>query len=296
MAYDFSAEYDYVGRAHTDFGKGNEGAIAEQYTDLRQVWTRRFMLAFLLHAGVEWQRMAFTPPNALLAPEELDAITGFFAADFRWSDHDMMRVQLQPGFYTDLDQVDLQSINVPLAVAYTRIPSKRFQWAFGVSINTWRQAHFLPGGGFRYQLTDRWKLKFMLPTPQIEYKVNDSLHTWVGADFRGETYRVSGHFGTEHGNPSLNHALVDYQEIREGIGLSWNIKPLLEFNSEVGFLHDRSFNFHNNGNRSSGATVPYISLNLRWLFQVIKDDRPMNQQIRAMQIEFPSLTTLFKLP
>ena len=200
LAYDFTAEYDFVGGARQDLGNGSSGHVTENYTDLRQIWTKRSMLAFLSYGGVEWEQMQFNMTDRDHIPTQLHDITAYLATDFRWSDHDMMRVQIQPGFYTDLEDVDIHSVNIPIAIAYTHIPSRRFQWAFGLSINTWRRETVLPGGGFRYALNDRWHLKFMLPNPQVEYKVNDYLHTWVGADLRGNTYRVNSHYGTDRGD------------------------------------------------------------------------------------------------
>jgi hypothetical protein len=296
VGYDLGAEYSYVGSGKTDFGHGNSGNVSEEYTDIQHTVTRREMLAFLLHGGMEWQRTGLAAPRSLSLPNELDVVNLFLAADFRWSEKSMMRVQFQPGLYTDGNDIDGHDINVPIAIAYTRIPSKKFQWAIGLSINTWRSSRYLPGGGFRYYINDRWKLKFMLPKPQIEYKASDVLHVWIGTDFRGDTYRVSRTFGDRNGNPALNDALLSYQEIRVGTGFSWNIKPLLEFNGEAGWMVDRSFKFGDTGVHSGGNGAPYVGLNIRFLFQLVKDSRPIPAQIRSMQYEFPALQQFFKLP
>ncbi len=296
IGYVLEAQYDYVGAAHTDFGNGHEGDVSEEYTDLRHVFTYRALLAFLFHFGLEWQRMGFAPPDNVFVPNELDSLNGFLAADFRWSTKSLMRLQFEPGYFSDNSTFMGPYFNCPIALAYTRVVSNRFQWAFGVSYNNWRSSHFLPGGGFRYQLTDRWKLKFMLPSPAIEYKANEWLHTWVGADFIGNTFRVARNFGDVHNQTSLNGTLVDYQEIRVGTGLSWNIKPLIELNAETGYMAQRQFNFHDADIKSMGRGAPYISLNLRILFQLVKDERPMETQVRAMQVEFPALQQFLKVP
>lgn len=298
VGYDAEAEFNYVGAAHTDFGTGNgiQGKVPEYETDIKNIITRRALMAFLLHFGAEWQRMGFAPDNTMLLPDQFSSIKGFLATDFRWSKKDMLRIQFEPGYYGDMSEFNGPYFHVPMAFAYTRIPSDKFQWSIGVSFNDWRKAHWLPGGGFNYYMTDRWKLKFMLPTPQIEYKVNDYVHTWVGADFRGDTFRVARNFGTVHGNPSFNGTVVDYQEIRVGTGVSWNIRPLIEINAEAGFMADRSFDYWPQGVHSNGRGAPYISLNLRALFQVVPDKRPIKDQIRSMQYEFPFLRQFFRLP
>ena len=136
----------------------------------------------------------------------------------------------------------------------------------------------------------------MLPQPQIEFKASDAVHVWLGTDFRGDTYRVSRKFGDRHGVAALNDSLIDYQEIRFGSGFSWNIRPLLEFNGEAGWMVARTFKYGNTGYHSSGSGAPYVGLNIRFLFQLVKDTRPIPQQIRSMQYEFPALQQFFKIP
>jgi len=296
VGYDLNAEYSYAGRAHIDFGNGHQGSLSEYYTDLKQTGTLRMFMAFLIYEGLEWQRQVYGTSGDVLVPHELDTLNAFLATDFRWSSHDQVRLQFEPGLYTDMHDVDMHDFNMPIALAYTRIPSKKLQWAIGLSINTWRGSRFLPGGGFRYYLTPRWKLNGMLPTPQIEYKANDYLHVWVGADFRGNTYRVSRRFGAEHNDPRLNDALVDYQEMRFGSGFSWNIRPLIELNGQAGYLFNRSFDYHDIGIHSSGQGAPYISLNVRVLLQLVRDKRSIRAQIRSMQYKLDFLQNFFKIP
>jgi len=295
--YDLEAEYDFVRGAPVNFGDGRVGDLAEHYTDIRNIFTQRAMMAFLFHTGFDWERLGFNPANTLPVPDQLNAFSAFLASDFRWSSKNMVRLQVEPGFYSDFGQFNGRDVNLPIALAYTRVPSEDFQWTLALSINTWRENRYLPGGGFRYRINDRWKLKFMLPKPQIEYKANDWVHTWVGADFRGNSYRVSSNFGDTKGLPALNNALVDYQEVRVGTGFSWNIKPLLELNGEVGWMLERSMNYHTSNVRmSSSSGAPYVGLNVRVLFQLVKDARPVKDQIDAMQYQFPSLLRFFKVP
>ncbi len=296
IGYDFAMEYNYVGPSSIGFADGQVSHLSEHVTDFRQVITQRSWLAFLFHLGLEWQRLEFDPPNRMPVPGQLDVMNAFLATDFRWSNRDMMRLQVQPGFYTDLQDMDLEDFNVPVALAYTHVSSKDLQWTIGLSINTLRKMRYLPGGGFRWQINDRWKLKFLLPTPQVEYKLRDDLHVWAGGDFRGDTYRVSRHFGDDRGNPALNHALLDYEEIRMGTGVSWNIRPLVELNGEIGYMMDRQFDYFNNAVSARGHSAPYVNVSLHILFQLLKDSRPMNEQIRSMQIKFPSFQRLFKIP
>lgn len=294
VGYTLESDLSVLGHGQTDFGQGRIGDADGVYSSLRHLATFRKWMAFLLHTGVEWQRIGFGS-DSLYLPHSLNSLDAFFGTDVRWSEKDQLRLQIQPGFYSDLESPTLKDVNVPGAIAYTRIPSKKFQWTVGLGINPWRKTKVLPGGGFRWYINDRWKLKFLLPEPMVEYKANPVLHLSLGADFRGETYRMSDRFGTDRGALELNRALMDYQEIRVGPGFSWNIKPLIELNGQAGYMVDRSFDFSDGVLRGSSDTVPFVRLNLRILFQIVRDTRPVRAQVRAMQYEFPSLRRFFKV-
>jgi hypothetical protein len=289
LSYDFETNYRYVGSAPTNFGGGVERDIDTHYAAVHNIFTTRALMAFLFHGGVEWERYGFNAPGAVPVPDALHSVVFPLAVDFRWSKKDMMRVQSAPGFYSDLEPFDSTDFNMPWAVAYTRLFSERFQLGLGISFNPARESPILGGGGFRWQINDRWKLKFLLPRPQIEYRAAPALHIWAGSDFDGNTYRVGNRFGSARNDPRLNNAWVDYQEIRVAGGLSWNILPLLELNGEAGYMLERRFNFHNNDLRSTSGKAPYVGISLRYLFLIREDKRPINEQMRALERELPWL-------
>ena len=255
---DYNAEYDFVG-----------GPLNEHYTDLRYMYTRRTLLAFLFHGGFEWQRLGFDGRHSLMLPGQLESLNAYLALDFRWSHKDLLRIQSRPGFFSDFEGFDVSDFNAPVDIAYTRIPNYRFQWAIGLSVDTWRRYRVLPGGGFRYHVNDRWQVNMMLPTPQIQYKPLPPLTLFLGADFRGDSYRLARDFGTSHGQPAFDNGVVDYSEIRVGPGFSWNIIPLVELNMQAGVIAERQFDYHNNGLTINNAgAAPFVTLQLHWLFKL----------------------------
>jgi|GEM_PF-652934 len=289
LAVDYNVEAGYDGSVSTSFGNGQEGNVRSGYLDVGSTFTGRKWMAMLWHVGLEWEHFDFSAPTQLPIPGTLNGLSIPLAIDFRWSEHHMVRLQAAPGVYAEGTSFDGPDVNVPGALAYSWIPSKQFQLGLGLSYNSLRASHYLAGGGFRWQINDRWKLKFLLPRPQVEYKATPALHLWAGTDFRGDTFRVSHNFGTDRNTPKLDRALLDYQEIRAGAGFSWNLKPLLEFNAEAGYMLDRSFNYHNNELRSSSGKVPYVSINLRYLFQIVKDNRSIKAQEHDLEEELPWL-------
>jgi len=289
LAYELEAESSYIGPADTSFGGGQKKSIRSVHTSVRQNVTTRALMAFLFTGGFEWERYGFLDNSGLPVPDALHSLNFPAAIDFRWSNKDMMRLQAAPGFYTDADPISQKNFNVPYALAYSRIFSKKFQIGLGLSVNPWRGQRVLGGGGFRWQINDRWKLKFLMPRPQIEYRASKSVHLRIESDFRGDTFRVNSNFGDQVGNPALNNAIVDYQEIRAGGGFSWNIKPLLELRMDGGVLLDRKFNYHNNEVRSTSGKAPYGMIYLRYMFQIFEDKRSIPEQIDDLENDLPWL-------
>jgi hypothetical protein len=283
-----TAQYDFVFNGKTDLGNSHHGHMTESEISLRQLITRRWMRAFLVRGGVEYESFAFHQADDSFLPGNLRVLNAYLAMDFRFSHQDLIRVQARPGVYTNNVNADMADFNTPVALAYSRMVSRGFQWALGLSINRWRRQVLLGGGGFRWQMSDRWKLKMMLPEPMVEYKAREDLHVFVGGDFRGDSFRLANDFGTRRGNPAFNNALVDYQEIRLGAGFSWNIKPLLELNFNTGYVLDRAFNYHNNGVLLTSGPAPYVSVNIQALFEMKNHEEP-SLETKGPQFEVPDL-------
>jgi len=237
-------------------GFGENGNINENYLDFRHQFMRHTLLAFLVQGGFEYQHMGFGVRNNAQVPDRLDEALVCVGIDFRWSDKDLLHIEGRPGWYTDWQGGGLDAINSPLDIGYTRVTNKRFQWVVGVSMNSWRHMRYLGAAGFRWQINERWKIKAYLPQPDIEYVARPNLTLTLGADVRGDTYRVGPHFGDARGVPALNNALVDYQEVRLGPGFSWNVKPTIEMNFMAGYIAGRQFDYFNRGPKLNGSSAP----------------------------------------
>jgi hypothetical protein len=277
-AYETNIEYDYVAPASSNEGQGVNHNFNENYLDIRHQMMRHTLLAFLVQGGFEYQHMGFDVPNYALVPDRLDSLVGIVGIDFRWSEKDLLHLEGRPGFYTDWRGASSDAFNTPLDIGYTRVVSPRFQWIVGGSLNTWRGSRLLGAAGFRWQATNRWQIKCYLPQPDIEYKARTDLTLTVGADFRGDTYRVGPHFGDTKGAPALNSALVDYQEIRIGPGFSWNVRPLIEINFMAGYMTGRQYDFHNNGPKLNGSGAPFVNLAVHALFKLPGDNLAIPQR------------------
>jgi hypothetical protein len=267
-SYETNLEYNYVGDASHNLGNGHNQDIHENYFEFRHQFMRHTLLAFLVQGGLGYQHQGFSVPNDALIPDRLDTASADIAIDTRWSEKDLLRVGVSPGFYTDFQGSGWAAINAPVDVGYTRVTSQKFQWVIGFSWNSWRSNPFLGAAGVRWQINERWKIKAYMPQPDVEYVARPNLTLSLGADLRGDSFRVGPHFGDQKGRPDLNNALIDYQEVRVGPGFSWNIKPLLEMNFMTGYMVGRSYDYHNNDLKLNGSGGPFVMIALHALLKL----------------------------
>ena len=83
----------------------------------------------------------------------------------------------------------------------------------------------------------------MLPNPRLEYEANDRLTLYTAGESRRGRSPVGETFGTAHGEPRLDGAIVDFLEFRLGAGCSWKITPSVTLEAEAGYMPYREFDF-----------------------------------------------------
>jgi hypothetical protein len=74
---------------------------------------------------------------------------------------------------------------------------------------------------------------------------------------------VDNEFGTSRGIPKLNHAILDFWEIRGGVGFTWTVTDKIKLDLEGGVVPYRQFDLNRaDFNMSSSSWSPYIGLQL----------------------------------
>jgi hypothetical protein len=94
--------------------------------------------------------------------------------------------------------------------------------------------------------------------------LNRSVTLYAGADFQGETYRLSDMPGDSHRARRLDNAIVDYTQVRVGAGTSWSINNHFTMEVEAGFVPIHDFDFHRaNAELRSKDVPPYAGISLK---------------------------------
>jgi hypothetical protein len=244
----FSAEYNieetYVGDSDVARGRHHVNDFDESNTLVSFVFTPRFSFG-ILRLGASYERYSFGFDNGWPLPNTLQAANLVVGLDTQLSDSILIRIEAQPGIYgAGMDDLEWDDANIPFLVGGTYIYSPTLQFVLGVSVDVNREYPILPGGGVRWKFAPQWVLNAVLPTPRLEYELNSAFTLFAGAVIKSQTFRMSDGLGTAGGLPELDRAVLNYSEVRTGLGFDWKITPAMTLTLEGGYLPYREFDFH----------------------------------------------------
>jgi hypothetical protein len=104
--------------------------------------------------------------------------------------------------------------------------------------------------GLRWQFADKWVLAAYAPKPQIQYQLNSAVTLYAGAEILDGTYHLNDNFGANLGhdpgtiNGRLYGNIVDFTEVRTGVGATWKFTPNLNLDVSGGYMPYRDFEIH----------------------------------------------------
>lgn len=259
-SYEANADYSYVGGAHMQ----NGGTLAEQSNLLHFAVSKQLGDGPLLRIGADWQRYSFSSmKESALLPNTLQSVNLVIGLDLElWSW--LIRIEADPGFYGDFQQLDARGFNVPFIIGGMYLSGANLQWVLGMSVDVERHIPVLPAAGVRWKFANDWVLNAVLPRPRLEYSLDKTTTLYAGGDFRVGTYRMDSDFGGSRRGPSLDNAIVDYTEIRAGAGVEFKAGKLVKIDLETGCLVYRQFDYYRAGianSNDSGAPYGQIIVN-----------------------------------
>lgn len=266
----FSAEYNveetYIGDSDVARGRQFVHDFDESNTVVTFVATPRISIG-ILRLGASYERYSFGFDNGWPLPNTLQAANLVVGLDTQFSDSILLRFEAQPGLYgAGVDDLEWDDANIPFVIGGTYIYSPDLQFVFGVGVDVNRKYPVVPGGGVRWKIASQWVLNAVVPTPRLEFQLNPQFTIYAGAVIKDQTFRMSDDQGTVL-EPELNRAVLNYTEIRTGLGFDWKITPAITLSAEGGYVPYREFDFHRTEVRyhnESGA--PYGTFALHGAF------------------------------
>jgi hypothetical protein len=269
LSYEFDAEGSFVGTGAAKAGSKDVGDITEVTSSAKFVLSAQVRDTALLRLGVGWLGYFFNPKSGAPIPDSLQAENLEVGADLQVSPAILARIEALPGFYSNARDITSRDFNVPFEIAASYFVSADLVLLAGVYVDVNASEPVFPIIGVHWKLSDKWVIEGMPPRPQIQYNLTNSVTLFAGADLREETFVVDNRFGTSRGIPQLNNAILEYNEIRAGAGLSWKVNKNVSLDVEGGCVPYRRFDYSHVADGikvKSEDLVPYVRVGLSALF------------------------------
>ncbi len=269
LSYELDAESSFFGNGSANAGSKNVGDITEICSSAKFVLSAQVRDSALLRFGVGWLGYFFDPEPKAPIPDSLQAENLEIGADIQVSPAILARVEALPGIYSNARDITWRDFNVPFEVAASYFVSADLILLAGIYVDVNAATPVFPVIGVHWKLSDKWVIEGMPPRPQIQYILSDSVTLFAGAELREETFRVDNQFGTSRGTPQLNNAIVQYNEVRAGAGLTWKVYRGVTVDIEGGCTPYRRFDYTRVADGfkvKSEDWVPYLRVGLSALF------------------------------
>ena len=249
-----------VGRSTTLRDNLHVAPLSELNSDVKYVLSRQVSNDLLLRFGAEWQRFSFPARRHAEAPDTLQQANTILGFDNQLAEQWLMRLEVQPGLYGDFSQLGWRSFDAPIKLGFAYLVDADLQWFFGLRVDLLSQYPVFPAAGLRWKFADLWTLDFQLPNPRLEYDLSDKFQAYLGVGILAGTYRVGDRYGSARALPQLNHARLDYTEVRLGPGFSWKARPNLTLEAEAGYVLYQTWDFFDQHVDPRSHPLPYLQL------------------------------------
>ncbi len=241
-AFAWSTEFSASGKSAIAEGTRALGDIRHSYAAAEASTTLALDQGSALILGGSWKRFDFSGSRAD-APESLTALSLKLGYARQLSPQWSLRAEIDPGVYSDFEDVSGDDFNAPFGVRLLYAQSRELQWGFALFVDPRGSNPVIGGVGARWVFAPDWTLLFFLPEPRIEYAVSPTVSLYAGAGLRGGTFRVAEDFGRKRGRAALDNQDVDFRELSAGVGVRWTIDKSITAELGVGRLLDRRFEY-----------------------------------------------------
>jgi Domain of unknown function (DUF6268) len=265
LSYELNGESSFFGTGTAKAGSTSVGDITEISSSAKLVLSAQVRDNVLLRFGGGWLGYFFYPDSRAPIPASLQAESLEIGADIQVSPAVLVRVAALPGIYSNAVDITGRDFNVPFEIAATYFYSTDLIFLAGIYVDVNADTPVFPVIGVHWKLSDKWVIEGMPPRPQVQYILSDSVTLFAGADLREETFVVDSRFGSSRGMPQLNNAILEYDEIRAGAGLTWKVNKNVNLDIEGGCTPYRRFDYAHVADGikvKSEDWVPYLRVGL----------------------------------
>jgi hypothetical protein len=232
------------------------GSQAEYRYELQALRNLRITGDYYLQLGIDYERFDFSRSNAIF-PYSFTSFSGEAMFSY-WSGDDFYPViQLEPGLYYTRDHVTGNSFDIPIRITPGFKLTDGLYIILGCSIDPFSNPIVFPIGGFNWKINDQFNFRAVFPRPRFSYTPNKQLEIYLGGELVGDGYRNG-----PTNDRRTNDAIVEYEEERVALGISYTLRKGIDFEAVAGWTFQRTFDYIRAGPIYEGKGAPYFGVDL----------------------------------
>jgi hypothetical protein len=262
-----SVETSYSSREDLARGATRLGNLAVQHFGVSFSSRHQVNEASTLLYGVAYQTHELDASGPLPLPDRLAELSLNLGWQQRLSPQWSIAVFARPGLYSDFEQLDSDSLNLPVLALANYAVSRDLIWSFGLTANPFSDNPVIPIVGVRWNFAPQWMFNVGFPQSGFTWKPTEQLALRAGARFQGGSFRITENLGTPApGIARLANTFVDYREVRVGAGLDYELGDRFTLSFDLGVVTDRKFDYFDRNYRLDGDRGLYGALALKASF------------------------------
>lgn len=262
-----SVETSYSSREDLARGATRLGNLAVQHFGVSFSSRHQVNEASTLLYGVAYQTHELDASGPLPLPDRLAELSLNLGWQQRLSPQWSIAVFARPGLYSDFEQLDSDSLNLPVLALANYAVSRDLIWSFGLTANPFSDNPVIPIVGVRWNFAPQWTFNVGFPQSGFTWKPTEQLALRAGARFQGGSFRITENLGPPApGIARLANTFVDYREVRVGAGLDYELGDRFTLSFDLGVVTDRKFDYFDRNYRLDGDRGLYGALALKASF------------------------------
>ncbi|MBI5802288.1 MAG: hypothetical protein HZA92_16380 [Verrucomicrobia bacterium] len=266
LQLEYEAGAAYLAGSRLSLGSTRLGNIESAHTHLVAGVAVRASDDFTFRVAAEYRRNDFEVGPGVPIPNVLGNVGLQLTGNWALRNNLSLWLNARPGIYSDFRDLGFSDLNVPFNVVLAWQRDEDLMWLLGVYVDLRAEFPVFGGPGVRWRFADYWTLNLVMPRPRLEFQATDDLLLYGGAEWRQVSYRVARDLGTKAGNPSLNNQMLDYRELRLGVGLNYSFNRHFNLGLEGGYAPERRFHYYSAKTQLTDNGSGYVAATLNGRF------------------------------
>ena len=258
----------YVFTSPIKFAHERLAAGDEVHSEFR--YLRRFPIRgnWYLQAGIDYESFEFGGSTAAgPLPGALQTVNAPIGIVYLVGNEIGFLAQVRPGVNFE-HHVDRGAFDIPVEVGSDwPIIKDKLYLSYGLATSILREYPVLPHLGLVWLINKKWTLYGVAPEPRLMYTCSDRLTVWAGGEVLAQSFKTDPTNAVFAPNDrSTSGSVVDYTEIRAGVGATFTPVDNWDINFAAGYAVEREFNFYRANKCYSADPAPYVRVQLKASF------------------------------